>query len=174
MKNNYSVNRSVLNFIHARDYYSKEVAEEFKATLLSVKEKYLPVVDGFELQNFNMVSPEDELILGAMLGEYVKIDIDKSGFFRIPYTNQVKFESFTSLTEWRLAVALEDNVFTTYSHVSGIKTALEQHDLDYSNSDDWIIESKAIIRQGDAIFYRPWVFHSFEGKLLYCHFIKGE
>jgi hypothetical protein len=174
MKSNYPVDRSVLNFIHARDFYKKEDADAFRLTIGSHVSKFVPTPYGLDMQNFNMTSPEDDMIFGGMLGDYVKIDEDRSGIFRMPYHNLIHFESFDNLNEWRLAVALDDNTFTTYSHTSGAKTAIDGYEFDYHNLNDWIVETVVTVRKGDAVFYRPWVFHSFEEKLIFCHYIKGE
>lgn len=173
MNKNFQVNRSVLNFIHARDFYSKKDADAYNRAIGNASH-FQPMQYGSELVNFNMIAPDDDMIFGGMLGDFVKIDKDKSGTFRRPWDNLIHFEDFQDLSEWRLAVALEDNVFTTYSHISGAKTALDGYEFDYHNLDDWIVETVLNIRQGDAIFFRPWVFHSFESKLLFCHYIIGE
>lgn len=170
---NYKVNKSVMNFIHARNFFPEGDAENYR---LAVKDliHFDPMSYGREIPEFNMVFPEDEMMFGEMLGDFVKLDDEKSGTFRRPYHNLIHFEEFDDLSEWRLAVALEDTTFTTYSHVSGAKTALDGYHFDYHNLEDWLVETVITIRQNDAVFYRPWVFHSFEEKLIYCHMIKGE
>lgn len=170
---NFQVNKSVLNFIHARDFFPKDDAENYR---LAVKDllHYDPMPYGREIPEFNMIFPEDDILFSKMLGDFVSIDKTKSGTFRRPWDKLIHFEEFDDLSEWRLAVALEDNVFTTYSHISGAKNALDNYLFNYNNYDEWIIETVINLRQNDAIFYRPWVFHSFEEKLIYCHYIKGE
>jgi hypothetical protein len=174
MSNNFEVDRSVINFIHARDYFPKGDAENYRLAIDSLIH-FNPMSYGREIPQFNMIFPDNDLLLGKMLGEsFISLDEEKTGTFRKPWNNLIHFEEFDSLKEWRLAVALEDNTFTTYSHVSGAKTALDGYNFDYHNLSDWLVESVTNIRQNDAIFYRPWVFHSFEEKLMYCHYIKGE
>jgi uncharacterized protein YdhG (YjbR/CyaY superfamily) len=171
---NFLVNRSVLNYIHARDFFPKGDAENYR---LAVKDliHFDPMSYGREIPEFNMVFPEDDMLLGAMIGEkFVKLEDSKTGTFRRPWNNVIHFEEFDDLSEWRLAVALEDTTFTTYSHISGAKTALDGYQFDYNNLEEWIVETVINIRQNDAVFYRPWVFHSFEEKLIFCHYIRGE
>lgn len=172
-KNNFQVNKSVLNFIHARNYFQPGEAEKYKCATKNIIH-YQPMAYGREVVNFNMISPDDDMVFGALLGDFVRLDEEKSGTFRKPWHNLIHFEDFQSLSEWRLAVALEDNTFTTYSHISGAKTALDGYEFDYHNLDNWIIETMITLRQNDAVFYRPWVFHSFEENLLFCHYIIGE
>lgn len=170
---NFYVNKSVLNYIHARDFFPPGDAENYR---LAVKDliHYDPIPYGTEIPDFNMIFPDMEMLFGKMLGEFIKIDEDKSGTFRRPYHQLIHFEEFDNLKEWRLAVALEDNIFKTYSHESGAKTALDGYEFNYNNPDEWVLETSMNIRQNDAIFYRPWVFHSFEEKLIFCHTLKGE
>jgi len=174
MKNqNFKVNKSVLNFIHARDFFQKGDAENYRLAITDLIH-YQPTPYGREVIDFNMIAPDDDMVFGGLLGDYVKLDEEKSGTFRKPWNNLIHFESFESLSEWRLAVALEDNTFTTYSHSSGAKSALDGYEFEYHNLEDWVVETVITLRQNDAIFFRPWVFHSFEEKLLFCHYIIGE
>ena len=166
-KTNYPINKSYLNFIHARNFFPEGEAEEARQWLMGLK--YEPMENGWEIRNFNLVFPDMEMIVGGMLGDWVKIEDEASGTFRIPYHNQVMFEAFDSLNEWRMAVAMEDNVFKTYTHVSGAKDAREGYQFDYMKEEDWSEETTLKLKQNDCVFYRPWVFHSFEGKLIHHH-----
>lgn len=168
-RSNYPVNKSVLNVIHARDFFTANDAASFAAVGTGLLEKYKPMEYGYQLPNFNMTHPEMDLILGAMLGDMVRIIDKESGTFRVPYNDLVHFEYFDSLDEWRLAVALEDNIFQTYRHISGVKDARYGYQFDYQNRKEWIAESYINLPAGDAVIYRPWVFHSFEGKHIHCY-----
>lgn len=170
---NFQVNKSVLNFIHARDFWQKGDAENYRLAVETVIH-YEAMPYGKEIVNFNMIAPEDSMVFGSLLGDFVTLDEKKSGTFRKPWDNLIHFEGFESLSEWRLAVALEDNIFKVYNHISGAKNALDGYEFDYHNVDDWIVETTINLKQNDSIFYRPWIFHSFEEKLLFCHYIKGE
>lgn len=169
MTTNYPVDKSVLNVIHTRDFFSANVANNFAMVGKGLKEKHQPTPYGFEIPDFNMIHPEMDLIMGSMLGDWIRVIPSKSGTFRIPYDNLVHFEDFESLKEWRLAVALEDNTFRTYRHVSGAKDARFGHEFDYHNPHDWIREMQLNIAAGDAVIYRPWVFHSFEAKHIHTY-----
>jgi len=171
MNKNFKIDKSVMNFIHARDFWQKEDAEKFR-TVISYLNKFQPKKHGYELINFNMLDPELDMVFGEMLGDWIKMD-EESGLFRVPYPF-VMFEDFDSLNEWRLAVALEDNTFKTYNHVSGARDARDGYEFNYLTPDDWVLETQINIKQNDAIFYRPWVFHSFESKLLHCYKLYVE
>lgn len=166
-KSNFKVNKSYINFIHARNFFPEKEAEEARSWLSG--NKFELMENGFEIQNFNLVFPDMEMIVGGMLGDWVKIEDEGSGTFRIPFHNQVMFEAFDSINEWRMAVAMEDNNFRTYTHISGAKDARDGYKFDYSKLEDWPVETTINLKQNDAIFYRPWVFHSFEGKMIHHH-----
>lgn len=170
-KKNFKVNKSVMNFIHARDFWQEGDAEKFKTVIKNI-DKWQPKEYGWEIPDFNMLDPELDMVFGEMLGDYVKVE-DETCVFRLPYPI-VHFESFNSLNEWRLAVALEDNVFKIYNHISGVKDARYGYEFDYQKEDDWIVETQMNLKQNDAVFYRPWTFHSFEFKPLHCYKIFIE
>lgn len=178
MGNNFQVNKSVLNFIHARDYFPPEDAENYRLAVMGLK--FEPMSYGREIRNFNMTFPDNDMLLGKLLGEdFARVDDERSGTFRYPWHNVIHFEEFDSLNEWRLAVALEDTVFRTFYHRDGFKTVLdckenEWETFDYSNYEEWNLETQINLRQNDSVFYRPWVFHAFEEKLLHCYTIVGE
>lgn len=178
MTKNFKVNKTVLNFIHARDYFPEKDAENYKLAVQGLK--FEPMLYGREIRQFNMIFPDIDMLLGQMIGEtFASVDEEKSGTFRYPYDHIIHFEEFDSLGEWRLAVALEDTVFRTYSHVSGLKTVLdcknqEWKTFNYGNQEEWNLETQINLRQNDSVFYRPWVFHSFAEKLIHCYTITTE
>lgn len=175
MKSNYPVDKSFFNFIHARDFFTPEIAANFAAVGRGLEEKFAPMQYGEEIPYFNMTDPEMEMLLGNMLGDYIDIIEEQSGTFRIPYNNVIHFEFFESFHEWRLAVGLENNnIFQTYRHKSGARDARIGWQFDYNNRDDWTVETQINLAAGDAILYRPWVFHSFESKMIHCYTIKVE
>lgn len=167
MSKNFKVDKSYLNFIHARNFFPEKEAEEARSWLIGCKFELM--TNGYEIKNFNLVFPNMEMVIGGMLGDWVRIDDEDSGTFRIPFDNQVMFEFFDSLNEWRMAVALEDTTFKTYTHISGAKDARDGINFDYFKIEDWLVETTINLKQNDAIFYRPWLFHSFEAKIIHHH-----
>lgn len=169
MKTNYPVDKSVLNFIHARDFFSPNVANSFARVTNGLREKMQLMPYGYEIPRFNMTDPEMDMLMGSMLGDYMKVVDEESGTFRLPFDNVIHFEFFDSLHEWRLAVALDDNTFKTYRHSSGAKDARMGYEFNYNNPEEWILETTINIPAGDAIIYRPWIFHSFEARYIHCY-----
>lgn len=166
MSKNFKVNKSVLNFIHARQFWPEGDAP--KLSKIAEHLKWDPKKYGYEIPHFNLIDPELELVVGEMLGDWVKIHEEESGVFRVPYPI-IHFEDFNTLGDWRCAVALEDNIFKTYRHIDGTQDARYGYEnFNYSNPDEWIVESQINLKQNDCVFYRPWVFHSFLELPLYC------
>jgi len=173
MNKNYKVDRSYLNFIHARNFFPENDAENCRLTVKDLLH-YDPNPYGTQIPEFNLIFPDSDMLFGGMLGDYITLDEEHSGTFRRPYDNLIHFEDFKNLSEWRVAVALEDTVFKTYSHESGARTALDGYEFNYNNNEEWLLETTLNLKQNDAVFYRPWVFHSFEEKLILCYYLKGE
>lgn len=172
MRQNFKVDKSVLNYIHARKFFPPEEAVRYATPIKTLQ--FQPTPYGLEIPQFNMTYPEMDMVLGAMLGDYIKVVESESGTFRLPYGGLIHFEDFESLNEWRLAIALEDTQFCTYTHSSGAKSALDGYEFDYRNTNEWKLESLVNIALNDAIFYRPWAFHSFSGELIHCYKLLVE
>lgn len=168
---NFYVNKSVINFIHAKDYFPENYADKYKNLLQG--HNFVTMKYGREIPNFNVIYPELDMVFSKMLGEYSSLDKKNSGTFRFTL-DHVHFEDFEGLNEWRLAVALEDMDFKIYSHCSGIKSALEEYKFDFFNMEDWVLETHIKLRKNEAIFYRPWLFHSFGGGMIHYYKIITE
>ena len=79
---NFKVNKSVMNFIHARDYFPKGEVEGFRPLIEDVHwehQKY-----GKEIPNFNLIFNNIDVLWGKMLGDFIDIDRPVSGTFRRP------------------------------------------------------------------------------------------
>lgn len=172
MSKNFQLNKSVLNFIHARDYFIRSEIEEFRGLLDGVH--WNPAKFGLEMPQFQLIFKDIELVFGEMLGEYVKVDESASGSFRKSYPG-IHFEDFKSTNEWIFVVALEPNEFTTYTHIEGYKTALEAPDsISFEDESNWEIESKVKLSINDCIFFRPWLFHSFSAGIIHYYKLLVE
>jgi hypothetical protein len=177
MKDNYPVNKSVMNYIHARDFFPEGDAENYKLAVDGLK--FVPMKYGLEIPEFNMIFPDIDVLWGKMLGDILDIEENESGVFRRPYPDVIHFEDFESLDEWRFVVSLDNMEFKTYRHVSGAKNMLHTENGDYSQFDffdenQWERETSIIMKPNDAIFYRPWIFHSFSQGLLHYYKIKVQ
>lgn len=170
-----------MNFIHLRDFFPDSEAENcFYAVenlSFSTFSEY-----GIEIPQFNLVFPDLDMVVGKMLGDFINIDSEISGVFRKPFGGMIHFESFTNLKEWRMIVALEDTTFKVYRHKSGIKNALELTEesnvIWMNNAEDetgeWEEETVIKLRQNDAIFFRPWIFHSLDHKIILSYTLQVE
>jgi hypothetical protein len=178
MSDNFQVNRSVINYIHARDYFPKEEVDRIAPLIQDVHwegKKF-----GQQMVNFNLIFPDIDLVMGKMVGDLVEIDRPNSGTFRRMLHEVIRFEDFSDLNDWRFVVALEDNEFKTYIHKEGYKSVLdyvkdekeEKVELDYSNSEEWEVEATIKMKSNDVLFYRPWIFHSFQEGILHYYKLK--
>ncbi len=176
MKDNFPVNKSVMNYIHTRDFFPQGDAENYKLAVNDLK--FEPKKYGYEIHDFNMIFPEIDVLWGKMLGDILDIEEDESGTFRKPYPDVIHFEDFESLNEWRFIVSLDEMEFKTYRHVSGAKNMLEvldeQDKLNFFDESEWQRETSILLKPNDAIFYRPWIFHSFSEGLLHYYKIKVQ
>ncbi len=178
MSNNFQVDRSVINYIHARDYFPKEEVDRIAPLIQDVhwEEKKF----GQQMVNFNLIFPNIDLIMGKMVGDLVEIDKPNSGTFRKTLHDVIRFEDFGDLNDWRFVVALEDNEFKTYIHKDGYKSFLdyikgeseEKPLLEYFNKEHWEEEAIIKMKSNDVLFYRPWLFHSFQDGILHYYKLK--
>lgn len=115
---------------------------------------------GREVPNFNMVPPEADQMFSSVLHFPVTVD-PQSGIFRYPQ-NFIHFESFESLDDWLFVCALEPSTFNLFEHKSGARTALDGHAFKYRNLFEWNLKVNYLLDPGQGIFFRPWLFHSFD------------
>lgn len=169
-KPNFKVNKSYINYIHVGNFFPGTEVEDLRKDIVDGQLRFdVQTQYGFEIDEFNLIFPDMHMIVGGMLGDWVNMNLDESGSFRKPHHKQILFEEFDSLNEWRLAIAIEQNVFEIYNHVTGAKDARQGYLFNYSKPDDWNLVTTVKLKQNDAIFYRPWLFHSFEGKVINHH-----
>jgi hypothetical protein len=178
MSSNFSVDRSVINYIHARDYFPHDEVHRISPLVQDVS--WSDKKFGKEMDHFNLIFPDIDIILGKMVGDLVEIDRKESGTLRKPLHEIIHFEDFNDLNDWRFVVALDDNEFRTYNHKNGYKSFVdyikdeseEKPILDYINIDEWDLEAVIKMKTNDVLFYRPWVFHSFQDGILHYYKMK--
>jgi hypothetical protein len=178
MKSNFPINRSVINYIHARDYFPKNEIQELRPLVDDVS--WVDKKFGKEMEHFNLIFNDIDMVFGKMTGDLVEIDRSCSGTLRRPLHEIIHFEDFEDTNDWRFVVALDDNEFKTYIHKDGYKSFLdyirdeseEKPILDYLNQEDWEIEATIKMKPNDVLFYRPWVFHSFQEGILHYYKLK--
>jgi hypothetical protein len=176
--NNFPVNRSVINYIHARDYFPKEEIHQLRPLVDDVR--WVEKKFGKEMEHFNLIFKDIDIVLGKMVGDIVEIDKENSGTLRRTLHEVIHFEDFNDLNDWRFVVAMDENEFKTYIHKDGYKNFLdylkdeneERPILNYINKDDWEEEAVIKMKPNDVLFYRPWVFHSFQEGVLHYYKLK--
>ena len=82
------------------------------------------------------------------------------------HTSPVFFEDFESDKDWILVVALEHTYFNIYEHKDGARNALEGYEFPYRDLFQWNVKVNYELEPGQAVFFRPWLFHSFTGNLV--------
>jgi hypothetical protein len=145
-------------------YYTKEKAQEISQVISSLND-YTTKEFGKELNNFNMVADNADEIFSKVLNKKVEVDLDRSGIFRFPEFF-VHFESFKSLDEWLFVVAIDHSTFNIFEHESGVENALQGYDFNYRNLLEWDVVVNYQLKPGQGVFFRPWLFHSFDWGLI--------
>jgi hypothetical protein len=178
MNSNFQVNRSVINYIHARDYFPNNDIEQLRPLVDDVS--WVDKKFGKEMEHFNLIFENIDIVLGKMVGDLVEIDRKNSGTLRRTLHEVIHFEDFEDLNDWRFVVAMDKNEFKTFIHKDGYKSMLdyikdeneERPVFEYLNSEDWIEETTIKMNPNDVLFYRPWIFHSFQDGILHYYKLK--
>lgn len=120
---------------------------------------------GEEIKDFNLIQPDFSDSISQILNTQLEVDESRSGFFRIPRVF-IHFEGFDSTNEWVFAVALQESIFNVYEHDSGTENALQGYKYNYHNLFEWNHKINYTLDPGQAILFRPWLFHSFDTGLI--------
>ena len=159
----------LLKVITVEDFYDQQTANQI-ATVI----ENLPMVEneyGQEPENFNMVSDDASEMFSEGLNKNVTVIEEQSGLFRIPKIF-IHFESFEYPQDWAFAAALRPTTFNIFEHKSGVKTALQEYKFDYKNLFEWDLTVNYQLSPGQAVFFRPWLFHSFHSGLIQTFRLK--
>jgi hypothetical protein len=169
------MSRKMVKLIHADGFFPNNDAQNLKNLadgLQFVEKPY-----GFEVPDFNLIFPDSESIFHKVLGERVTVDPKRSGVIRKPNNNAIHFEQYDSTEEWCFVVALEPTVINFWYHIDpkenmgelgtpDARHALEGTEFNYSNLFEWKIHTNIVLETNQALFFRPWVFHSLEDGLV--------
>jgi hypothetical protein len=150
-------------------FYTKQ--EAINLSLVVKNLQYTKTDFGYEIEQFNAVSPDSDELFSSVLGKTVTVDLDRSGVFREPELF-IHFEDFNDLNEWLFVVALERSTCNIFEHQSGAKTALDQYKFGYRNLFEWDLTVNYLLEPGQGIFFRPWLFHSFDQGLIQMFRLK--
>lgn len=154
---------SLIKTLTIDGFYSSEGAVNLSKATLELKFEENDI--GKEIKNFNYIPPNTNELFSNALNRKVELIKENSGVFRIP-KNFIHFESFDSLNEWLFVVALESSTFNLYEHQSGAKNATEGYKFQYRNLFEWNLKVNYLLDSGQGIFFRPWLFHSFDNGLI--------
>jgi hypothetical protein len=169
------MSRRMVQLIHANGFFPNNDAENLKN--LSDGLQFVESSHGMEVQNFNLIFPDSELIFHKVLGERVIVDTKKSGVLRKPNNNLIHFEEFETTDEWCFIVALEKTTVNFWYHIDptqslgelgepNAKTVFDGYKFNYRNLFEWKIHTNIILETNQCLFYRPWVFTSLESGVI--------
>lgn len=161
---------TILKTLTVEDFYTKQEAAQLTATISSL----LNLTDtpfGKEVSNFNFTPANADELFSKAVGFPVVVDIDKSGVFRFPEL-LIHFEEFESLQDWMFVVAIQPSTFNLFTHVSGSADARSGYKFNYRNLFEWDLKVNYLLEPGQAIFFRPWLFHSFDHGLIQTFRLK--
>lgn len=173
----------MVKLIHADGFFPPGDAEKYVTITRGIN--FVEKQYGYEIEDFNVIFPKIEPVLGKVLGERVIVDHKRSGIFRRPMNNVIHFEEFDSLNEWCFIVALEKNTLNLLHHLADFgkgeygkvdaRTALEGYKFNYRNLFEWDIHTNVLLEPNQGVFIRPWVFHSLnDGLVQYYRLISDK
>jgi len=144
-------------------FYSKEEAQRLSLVVDSLS--FTQSEFGKEIENFNLTPENPNQLFSGVLNKSVELIEEHSGIFRRPDLF-IHFESFESSKEWLFVVALENSTFNIFEHQSGAKNALEKYNFKYRNMFEWDLTVNYLLEPGQGVFFRPWLFHTFDCGLI--------
>jgi hypothetical protein len=163
-------------FIHISDFYHNTESIYGPVILLD----YQPCLHGYEVLDFYMVPQGIENGFADITGRKIKIT-KKSGVFRRPYPI-IHFENFDQNSFFVGAVALEKTTFQTHRHketgitsVTSVQDNLEEFVKNNCFSKEkWDTVANINLKAGDLVLFKPWLWHSFEDKLIKVFYLEVD
>jgi hypothetical protein len=154
----------MFNFILCENFFNHGDFHNFSELVKSYEiEDWHEKEYGQELENFRLIPDIMEPAFRNILGnDNVHIIRNQSGFFRKPHNCLIHHESFASLNEWSFSICYEETTFNLLKHNSGVTSALQETNLNYKNFLNWDYYLNVLLKPGQGILYRPWLFHSLE------------
>lgn len=161
----------LVKLISVDGFFSQE--EAIRLSYITDMLQYEKKDIGREIPNFNMVPENANEMFSTILDTPIEVDEDRSGVFRFPELF-IHFEEFDSTNEWVFAVALQESTFNVFEHKSGAKSALDEYKLGYQNLFEWDLQINYVLKPGQGILFRPWLFHSFDTGLIQVFRLKEK
>lgn len=159
---------SILKTITVDGFYTPENAINMSHVLFNLD--YDNYEFGQQIRDFNMMNNELDEMFSKVLK--LNVEVDKtSGFFRIPKLF-IHFEPFETVGDWLFVVALQSSTFNIFEHQNGALSALDEYKFNYRNLFEWNLKVNYILDPGQGVFFRPWLFHSFDKGLIQMFKIK--
>lgn len=156
---------SILKTMTIDGFYSQEEATRLENVTFNLQ--YKPSEFGEEIPEFNMVPENSNELFSNVLKIPVTVKEESSGIFRLPNPNNfIHFEGFDSLKDWLFVVAIQQSTFNVFEHQSGATTALDGYQFNYMNLFEWDLMVNYVLKPGQGVFFRPWLFHSFDSGLI--------
>lgn len=152
-------------------FYSLEEAKRIYSVIEGLASNLRQDEFGKELKNFNMISDDADELFSKTLNKKLTVDMNNSGIFRVPELF-IHFESFDTLQDWVFVVAIDNSTFNIFEHQCGAKHALHGHNYNYRNLLEWDLTVNYLLQPGQGIFFRPWLFHSFDQGLIQIFKLK--
>jgi len=125
---------------------------------------------GDEINDFCVTNP-----MLSDLAEYLPQYKSKenSGLFRKPY-DLIHFESFDSIDEWVVIYCIESFIFNTYTQkdINYVFDIADITDIEDVFNNEWITEAEIIVKPGQILMFRPWLFHSISGGIGHYFFME--
>ena len=144
-------------------FYSSEEAQRLRGVVIDIP--FVEIEFGLEIKDFNMVPGDADELFSRAVNKPVKVIDEKSGVFRIPKLF-IHFEEVETPNDWLFVVALDHSTFNLFEHKTGVVNALQEHKFNYRNLFEWDLTVNYLLKPGQGIFFRPWLFHSFDQGLI--------
>lgn len=162
---------SILKTITVDGFYSQEEAINLGHVVKNLQ--FIETEFGKEIPEFNMVSENADELFSKVLKIPVSVIDERSGVFRFPEKGSlIHFEGFDALNEWIFVVAIQNSTFNIFEHKEGSKSALDGYKYNYRNLFEWDLTVNYLLQPGQGIFFRPWIFHSFDSGLIQLFRLK--
>ena len=161
----------LVKLISVDGFFSEEEAR--RLSYVTDQLNYEQCEFGKQIPDFNMVPEGANEMFSTILNTNMLVDEDRSGIFRIPEMF-IHFEEFDGIDEWVFAVALQQSTFNVFEHQSGASTALDKYQFGYRNLFEWDLQINYILKPGQGVLFRPWLFHSFDSGLVQMFRLKEK
>jgi hypothetical protein len=161
----------LVKLISVDGFFSEEEAK--RLSYITDNLQYEKKEIGREIPNFNMVPDDANAMFSNILDTNMEVDEERSGVFRYPDLF-IHFEEFDGIDEWVFVVALQESTFNVFEHKSGAKSALDKYKLGYQNLFEWDLQINYVLKPGQGVLFRPWIFHSFNTGLIQVFRLKEK